>query len=123
MKDENQNNESFQEWSDSLDAVVAAPEQHRVIFENERVRVLDTRIKPGETVPVHTHALPSLVCFLTVGDFIRYDAEGNVEIDSRTTGGLNVAPGEVMWLPPSQPHSAKNVGDGEIRGIAVELKD
>ena len=39
-----------QEWPDSLDAMVAAPEHHEVLLENERVRVLDSRIKPGETV-------------------------------------------------------------------------
>jgi len=122
MKNENRKNESIQMWADSLDAVAAAPEQHRVIFENERVRVLDARIKPGETVPVHTHAWSSVTYFLSVGDIIRYDADGNVEIDSRTIG-LNVEPGEVMWLPPLPPHSAENVGDGEIRGITVELKD
>ncbi len=64
MKNENRKNESIQTWSDSLDAVVAAPEQHRVIFENERVRVLDTRIKPGERVPVHAHPWSSVTCFL-----------------------------------------------------------
>jgi quercetin dioxygenase-like cupin family protein len=122
MKNQNRKNKSIEMWADSLDAVVAAPEQHRVIFENERVRVLDTRIKPGETVPVHTHAYSSVTCFLTVGDFVRYDADGNVELDSRVTG-FNVEPGAVMWLPPSPPHSAENVGDGEIRGITVELKD
>ena len=122
MKNEDRKNKSIQMWSDSLDAVVAAPEQHRVIFENERVRVLDTRIKPGERVPVHAHAWSSVTCFLSVGDFIRYDADGSVELDSRITG-LNVEPGAVMWLPPLPPHSAENDGDGEIRGITVELKD
>ena len=122
MKNENKKNESIRMWADSLDAVAAAPEQHRVIFENERVRVLDTRIKPGETVPVHTHAWSSVTCFLTVGDFVRYDADGKVEIDSRVTK-LDVAPGAVKWLPPSPPHSVENVGDDEIRGITVELKD
>lgn len=30
-------------WPDELDAVVAAPHQHRLLFENAHVRVLDTR--------------------------------------------------------------------------------
>lgn len=122
MKNENRKNESIQMWSDSLDAVIAAPENHRVVFENERVRVLDTRIKPGERVPVHAHPWSSVTCFLTVGDFIRYDADANIELDSRTTK-MNVKPGAVMWLPPLPPHSAENDGDGEIRGITFELKD
>lgn len=50
-----------QEWPDSLDAMVAAPEHHEVLLENERVRVLDSRIKPGDTVPVHTHRWASVL--------------------------------------------------------------
>ena len=49
------------EWSDSLDAMVAAPEHHELLLENQRVRVLDSRIKPGEIVPVHTHRWASVL--------------------------------------------------------------
>lgn len=35
-------------WGDSLDALVAAPGPHRLVFENAHVRVLDTRMAPGE---------------------------------------------------------------------------
>jgi hypothetical protein len=42
-------------WPDSLDAVIAAPQYHRLVLENERVRVLDTQIPSGDIVPVHTH--------------------------------------------------------------------
>jgi hypothetical protein len=31
-------------WPDKLDAVVAAPGSHRVVFENERTRVLEVMI-------------------------------------------------------------------------------
>ena len=43
------------EWPDSLDALLAAPRNHRLYFEHEDVRLLDTRIGPGETARVHTH--------------------------------------------------------------------
>lgn len=42
-------------WPDDLDAMVAAPEFHAVLLEDDRVRVLDGRVPPGATVPVHTH--------------------------------------------------------------------
>jgi hypothetical protein len=38
-------------WDASLDALIAAPGQHRLVFENAHVRVLDTRIGPGERTP------------------------------------------------------------------------
>jgi hypothetical protein len=33
-----------------LDGPVAAPEHHKVIFENERVRVVELRVGPGDKV-------------------------------------------------------------------------
>ena len=60
------------EWPDSLDAMVAAPDHHEVLLENERVRVLDSRIRSGETVPVHKHRWASVLYILGTSDFIRY---------------------------------------------------
>ena len=40
-------------WPDSLDALTAAPESHRLLFENDEVRVLEARIAPGETTGLH----------------------------------------------------------------------
>ena len=42
-------------WPPELDALIAAPKQHRLLLENDRVRVLDTEIAPGDRTPVHTH--------------------------------------------------------------------
>jgi hypothetical protein len=51
----NCDSDAGQGWPDSLDAMVAAPEHHGLLLENERVRILDSLIKPGERVPLHTH--------------------------------------------------------------------
>jgi quercetin dioxygenase-like cupin family protein len=111
-----------QEWPDSFDAMVAAPEHHDVLLENERVRVLDSRIKPGDTVPVHTHRWPSVLYILGTSDFIRCDTEGNVVFDSSTKES-SIEVGTVTWSPPLSAHSVHNVGETEIRVISVELKD
>jgi hypothetical protein len=63
-------------WPDSLDALVAAPSQHRLVFENGYVRVLDTRIAPGERTPVHTHRWLASHYVVSWSDFVRRDAEG-----------------------------------------------
>lgn len=73
-------------WPDSLDAVIAAPKSHRVLLENERVRVLEVRIAPGELVPVHTHRWPSAIYIAKASDFLRRDADGNLLFDSRNVG-------------------------------------
>jgi quercetin dioxygenase-like cupin family protein len=42
----------------SHDAIASAPDHHKVLLENESVRVLETRIAPGERTPVHAHHWP-----------------------------------------------------------------
>ncbi len=77
--------ESNWPWPDSLDAVVAAPKHHKLVFENERVRILDTRIPAGDLVPVHTHRWPAVYYTIVPGEFVRRDGEGNVLLDTRVT--------------------------------------
>ncbi len=69
-------------WPDTLDALIAAPAYHRLLLENEAVRVLDTTIPPGHTVPVHTHRWPSVSYVLSWSDFVRRDANGNTTLDT-----------------------------------------
>jgi hypothetical protein len=64
------------QWPASLDAMVAAPSHHEVLLENEHVRVLDTKLGPGESTPVHTHPWPSVLYVLSWSAFVRYDLEG-----------------------------------------------
>ena len=101
--------------------MIAAPDHHAVLLENERVRVLDTRLAPGERTPVHTHPWPGVLFVLSWSDFIRYDADGNVLLDSRTVA-LSPEKGAALWSGPLGPHFARNVGNQELHVIAVELK-
>jgi hypothetical protein len=108
-------------WPVALDALSAAPGHHTLLLENGRVRVLETRIAPGELVPVHTHCWPSVLYVLSWSDFVRRDASGTVVLDSRTAGRLG-SPPSVLWSDALPPHSLENVGAAEIRIISVELK-
>ena len=119
---QDETNTPQREWSAALDAVNAAPEHHRVLLENERVRVLDTRIEAGDETSVHTHRWASILYVLSASDFIRFDADGNAVFDSRTAQ-VNIEKGTALSSPPLSPHSVRNVGSGEIRVISVELKD
>jgi mannose-6-phosphate isomerase-like protein (cupin superfamily) len=105
----------------ALDAMVAAPDHHEILLENDRVRVLDTRLAPGERTPVHTHASSAALYVMSWSDFLRRDANGAIIVDSRTWERQPVV-GEALWLPPLPPHSVENIGTAELRLIAVELK-
>jgi hypothetical protein len=108
-------------WPDSLDALVAAPKHHRLLFEDERVRILEVRIGPGELVPVHTHRWPGAVCVVSGSDFVRRDDTGKVLFDSRTVGPAPSKP-IVQWTEPLPPHTVENVGTSEILLFTTELK-
>lgn len=109
-------------WPDSLDALVAAPGNHSLLFENDRVRVVQTRILPGHSTPVHTHRWPSVMFVFASSDLIRSDDLGNVLMDTRQSRE-GPALNSPAWLEPLPPHSVKNVGDAEFRAVQVEIKD
>jgi hypothetical protein len=107
-------------WPDSLDALIAAPEQHRLLFENAHVRVLDTRIGPGERTPVHTHRWPASHYVASWSDFVRRDAAGAVLVNTRSAGA-RPAP-TALWGDALAPHSLENVGPTVLHIISTEVK-
>ena len=108
-------------WPEELDALRAAPRQHGLMLENDRVRVLDTRVAAGETVPLHTHRWPAALYVVSWSDCVRRDETGAVVMDSRLA---QRNPDRIaLWSPPLGPHTLDNVGVSELRVIVVELKD
>ncbi len=108
------------EWPAELDALIAAPEHHVLLLENDAVRVFDTSIAPGHTVPLHTHCWPQTLYLISWSDCIRRDAQGSVLMDSRTLPNPTV--GSAFWSPALPPHTLENIGSSFLRLISVELK-
>jgi len=92
------------QWPHSLDAMTAAPEHHELLRENDRVRVLDTRLGPGERTPVQTHRWPSVHYVLSWSDIVRCDVEGNVLLDTRTQRS-KPENGATLWSGPLGPRA------------------
>ena len=106
-------------WPDSLDAVVAAPAHHAVIFENDFVRVLDTRVAAGATVPLHTHRWPGVLHVLSWSDVVRRDQHGAITLDTRAA---HMTPPTAMWSAALPPHTLENVGTDDIHIVSIEIK-
>jgi hypothetical protein len=47
-------------WPESLEALHAAPGNHKLLFENDHVRLLEVTVRPGETENMHGHIWPSV---------------------------------------------------------------
>ena len=90
------------------------PDKYKVIFENDRVRVLEYRDDPGQATSPHRH--PDSVMY-TLSSFDRKLVDENGK--SRE---VTLEPGQVRWLD-AQVHSGENVGSTPTHVLFVELKD
>ena len=105
----------------ALDAMIKAPQHHAELLENDRVRVLDTMVVPGERTRVHAHEWPAALYVLSWSDFVRYDPDGKVLVDSRTMAAKPQV-GTALWSGPIGPHYVENVGHAKLHIVAVEVK-
>jgi quercetin dioxygenase-like cupin family protein len=97
----------------SLDPAVSNADSYQVVFENERVRVLEYHDAPGHRTTPHEH--PDSVMY-TLTSFRRRLHVGDEHRD------VELAAGHVGWLP-AQQHAGENIGDTETRVVFVELKE
>ncbi len=111
-----------QDWPDDLDALIAAPAYHSVKLENDSVRVLDTTVPPGHTVPLHTHRWPAVHYILTWSAFIRRDHTGAITVDTRNNP-QHPPEGTTTWSEPLAPHTLENVGESSLHVLSIELKN
>jgi hypothetical protein len=47
-------------WDPALDGVLAAPENHTVLYEDEAIRIISVSIAPGAIEKPHHHCLPAV---------------------------------------------------------------
>jgi hypothetical protein len=110
------------DWPKDKDAVVSAQKNHKILLENDKVRVLDVTVAPGEIEAVHSHRWPSVLYFMAAGDFIDRDANGKVIFDSRTLKTPLVFP-FAMYKEPEAPHSVENLSPTiTLHLVRVEMK-
>jgi mannose-6-phosphate isomerase-like protein (cupin superfamily) len=103
-----------------LDGPIAAPDHHRVLFENDAIRVLETRIAPGDSTPLHTHLRRTILYVVSGTDFVRRDADGVVLLDTRDDPDYGMF--GVIDAPPVDRHTLENVGPDPIVVVGIELK-
>jgi mannose-6-phosphate isomerase-like protein (cupin superfamily) len=103
-----------------LDGVIAAPGNHKVLFENDEVRVLETTIAAGEITPLHTHLAPQVMYVVSGSHFVRRDENGATMLDTRANPDF-VMP-RVLYSASTRTHTLENTGDDALIVIGVELK-
>ena len=97
----------------SQDAAKVASESYKVLLENDRVRVLEYRIKPGKKDATHSHP-DFLVYTFTAGKFKLTLPDGKT-LDREANAN------EVSFTE-AETHATENVGFTEAHGLLIELK-
>lgn len=100
-------------YPDSLDAVIAAPDTHKILLENDRVRVLEVSIPPHSKEPVHTHRWPGVIHVDVPSKIRYYDAQGKVLFESGSVNRKDMKP-VTRWLEPEAPHAVENMTDNPL---------
>ncbi|MEW1808338.1 cytoplasmic protein [Pseudarthrobacter sp. NPDC080039] len=95
------------------DPVQTNPDNYRLIFENDRVRVLEYADAPGHTTTEHYH--PDSV-MITASAFRRRISSNGKTVD------VELPAGAVRWVA-AQHHTGENTGDTDTHTFFVELKD
>ena len=115
-------------WDLALDAVAAAPKHHKVLFENDRLRVLEVTLEPEDEEPVHHHRWPSV--------FVLDQVQGPVH--DMSPDGEQLPPNRdimqaiqnwdgkgslVVHMAPQPAGRVYNASGKTIHGIRIEMKD
>ena len=95
------------------DAAKVAPHVYKVVFENERARVLEVRMKPGESTSIHSH--PDYVVYLLSGGKVRFTSP------SGESGEVELPAGASMWRK-AEEHATENIGTTEVHALFFEPK-
>jgi len=95
------------------DSVTVAPHIYKVLFENNRVRLLEVRMKPGDRSEMHSHPAYAIYPLSDAkATFTPQDGE-SVEVELKA--------GETLWHE-AESHAVHNRGTTEARVILFELK-
>lgn len=106
-------------WNPALDAVVAAPDHHTVLYEDDYIRVLSVSVRPGQQEPIHHHQWPSVFVIDRLVKLRDFDGEGR-EIPLPIPPGVELP--VMIKLPPQPPHSVRNEDTAAFHGTRVEFK-
>lgn len=97
----------------AADPVDVASNVYTTLFENERVRLLEARITPGDSSVMHGH--PDYVVYNLVDGKVRFNSP------SGESEEVELPAGATMWRD-AEEHSTDNVGTTEVRALLFELK-
>lgn len=109
-------------WDQSYDGASASSDNHRVIFENAYIRVLEISIEPGDREDFHTHERNSIMIIDAQCDMRYYGADRNKKFEQTFPKDATL-PTTLSWRESEGLHSIENIdASRSFHGIRIELK-
>ncbi len=97
----------------SLDSTKVSPDVFKVLFENDKVRVLEERMKRRQKTAMHTH--PAHVYYALNSGRLK------VTLPDGKSHVVKIKKGEVSWSD-GDSHATENLRNTVSKGLSVELK-
>ncbi len=107
-------------WDPALDAVVAAPENHQIIYEDDLIRVISVKNPPGATEKPHHHRYPSVFVIDRLVKFRDFNGATGEEIPAWRPSAPDLP--VIRKLPPQALHYVQNIDTRMFHGTRIEFK-
>ena len=98
----------------SADVMEAASDAYSLLMENDRVRVLEVRLAPGQTAKMHNHPSAHVVYVFNNATFRLKFPDGNSQ-------DFALKAGQALFIPAGE-HETTNIGRTPGRNLVVEIK-
>ena len=96
------------------DVMMAAASAYTVLLENDAVRVMEVRLKPGQKAPMHNHPHNHVA-------YIKNDMRLKLTFPDGKEVVSDLKAGQTLWLDAG-PHQAENVGTTDGHNLVIEVK-
>ena len=114
-------------WDPAFDAAVAAPKHHKVLYENESLRVIEVTLEPNDEEPIHHHRWPSVFVFDEIAGPVHDIAPDGTQLPPNrdVMQALQTWDGKgcfVVNMAPQPLGRVLNASPKTIHGIRIEMK-
>jgi hypothetical protein len=110
-------------WPRALEAVEAAPKNHKVLFENDHVRLLEVTVQPGETENMHGHPSPSVFALDAIQPKgSNHILDGDTQPVKRAYEGADWHTPQCMTMGTQAPHQITNLDTFPQHFYRIEFK-
>jgi beta-alanine degradation protein BauB len=96
------------------DVLKAASNAYGLLLENDKVRVMEVRLKPGQKAPMHDHPNNHVV-------YVMKGATFKLSFPDGKSMDIELKSGKAFWMEAGA-HETENVGTTDGQNLVIELK-